>query len=525
MRFPGFSSPGRQSFKLGGPLGDQKVAATVAGHELRLCTLGGEVRSAAVDGHAACRPAQPFNNACGQSLHTAIQLLEAHALASVTWQPCVLPSKEHGLSLHVAGTASNPPREVLLRAKSAVQVADLQQQLCAAGLEHAQQQQEQHAQEEQQQQQRWAIRQERLLGSPATAAQEQEQEEEDSWEEEPGSPVQRSLSFGSPVVDDAHRLAAVDGGSNGRHHPAGPTLAAGSPSDGAEASDVEQSEPEDGKGSPSLQRWHPPSAPASPVLPGLPLVERASDRGIGRCPCASAPASPAPALAVSLAQQPLQLPVRLLSFSGRPGGDTVQSHVQRLEEAVAQLSAELASSRAASPDKAPVVAADWHGSSKPKAPEPRPSQGAPAAAAPTPDVAGADVQAPAAASSSQPPALNNSSSSGSTASSSRQVELLVQENTLLLQQHAAMQAELGRMQHQLSAAAADNIRLAQEAAAAMRQLSAAAEVLHSGQQREQQLHASLVAAVGQCEAVGRELAGLSGKLEARTAQCEELRYL
>lgn len=79
------------------------------------------------------------------------------------------------------------------------------------------------------------------------------------------------------------------------------------------------------------------------------------------------------------------------------------------------------------------------------------------------------------------------------------------------------------MQSQLSAAAADNVRLAQEGAGAVRQLAAAADVLQGGQQREQQLAASLAAAVAQCEGVGRELAGLAGKLEARTAQCQELR--
>jgi hypothetical protein len=94
---------------------------------------------------------------------------------------------------------------------------------------------------------------------------------------------------------------------------------------------------------------------------------------------------------------------------------------------------------------------------------------------------------------------------------------------LLLQQQASLQAELGRMQGQLSAAAGDNIRLAQEAVAAVRQLQAMAEAASSSQLRERQLHSSLAAAVGQCEAVGRELVSLSAKLEARAGQYQELK--
>ena len=58
----------------------------------------------------------------------------------------------------------------------------------------------------------------------------------------------------------------------------------------------------------------------------------------------------------------------------------------------------------------------------------------------------------------------------------------------------------------------------------MQQLQGAAEAVRGSQQREQQLHGSLAAAVGQCETVGRELAALSGKLEAKAAQCQELRW-
>jgi hypothetical protein len=104
------------------------------------------------------------------------------------------------------------------------------------------------------------------------------------------------------------------------------------------------------------------------------------------------------------------------------------------------------------------------------------------------------------------------------------VELLLQENALLLQQQTVLQSELSRMQGQLSAAAADNIRLAQQAAGTVQQLQGAAEAVRGSQQREQQLHGSLAAAVGQCETVGRELAALSGKLEATAAQCQELRW-
>lgn len=102
-------------------------------------------------------------------------------------------------------------------------------------------------------------------------------------------------------------------------------------------------------------------------------------------------------------------------------------------------------------------------------------------------------------------------------------EALLQENSLLLQQQAALQAQLGRMQGQLSAAAADNVSLAQQAAEAVRQLQAATASLAGSQQRETELRESLGSAVGQCEAVGRELANVSGKLEGRAAQCQELR--
>lgn len=485
MRFPGFGSPGasKVSFALGET---QRVQPRVSGDRLELWQAG-EVRGGAARAAMATnrrrRLRRSLTPAPPLPPRLPVQLLEVHPLAAASWHTAVLPSKEHALCLQLGGSACDGGRELVLRAgagsKARERVEELHRQLSAASA---------------------ACRQ------PGT-------DEVEQWAPDP-----RALSFGSPVTDEADASAP-----QGSWQPAAGELEPGCDSEG-------ESEGEEGEEEGDEQLWsHSPSAaapdaldvqprrstqhrsaPASPVLPGLPLVATGpSPAAPARRPSASAPVSPAalrghPAGQAAAGGPPPperpplpRPPVRLLSFSGRPGSESVQSHVQRLEAAVAQLSSELAQSRAA------------------------PEGGDSRAASPTkppPAVEQPPAEAPS------PPLPTATALRGATSSSSRrQAAQLSQEHALLLQQQAAMQVELARMQGQLSAAASDNIRLATEAATAVRQLAAAAETVQASQQREQQLHASLAAAVGQCEALGLELAGLSAKLEARTGQCQELR--
>lgn len=487
----------------------------------------------------------------------SLQVLETHDIGAVSWQACVLPTREHALCLRVAegGSPQSPAavRELLLRAKSKEQVQQAAQQLA----EHAR-----RAACSQDSELEPAALEARLLAagvqcpmpsrSAATA--------QSLLTEEP-EPDPRSLSFGSPVaeadVGAGSRRSSGAGGCNdavgqgGRADSPDALLEEllsdwGSDEEADEAhgsgSDIDGSKgPSAGKGGsragtpagPAAERSHRScaacSAPNSPVLPGLPLVACAADASMAAAcrPSVSAPVSPTHgAVAAAEPQAPPQqprLPVRLLSFSGRPNGSSVHSHIQRLEAAVSQLSAELAQSRsaagsgslAASPSKQPGLAAFTAA-----AEEQDEEQSEPRTAASRPPPA---VPEPSHGSPAEQTGGHRAGSKGGSSGGSQQADALSRENVLLLEQQAAMQAELVRMQGQLSAAAADNILLASQAAAAVAQLAAAADAMREGQHREQGLSASLAAAVEQCTAVGRELAGLSASMEAKDGQCWELR--
>lgn len=462
--------------------------------------------------------------------HLSLQLLEAHSLGACGWHTAVLSnSKEHALCLqtHDGGAA----RELLLRAGgkgSREQVEQLQRRLNTATMDGQQEQRQQHTAVAMKRQaaQPTCGQPDSPQGSLAALRPRHCQPRDGSDGEDATRPCPRSLSFGSPVTEAEEGTAGSQGSAAAA---AADEMESGSETE-SEWDDEGQADSgclggcswqQQGSTVPAQQEAaaaedvHPRTArsvPTSPVLPGLPLVASGAAAAIARRPFASAPASPAGANRHQAAQSSAQLPVRLLSFSGRPGGSPVDSQVvQRLEAAVSQLSAELAQSRggssqAASPTQAPQPAeAVARERDEPASIAQPPSPGA------APEAAS---QAAAAA------AARDQESQGGWR---RREELLLQENALLLQQQAAMQAELGRMQAQLSAAAADNIRLASEAEGAVRQLAAASEAAHAGQQREAELRAVFAAAVGQCEGVGRELAGLSARLETKAAQCEELR--
>ncbi|KAL4419408.1 hypothetical protein ABPG77_003382 [Micractinium sp. CCAP 211/92] len=524
MRFSGFSSRA-PSFRLGTSLGEQKVVVTVAAGAVCLKTRGGEV-------------------------------LESHLIESVAWHACILPpSKERCLVLRVPGAGApgssdgckcGAPRELLLRTKSTDKVEQLERLLRTASLQAAD-----HSAAEGKspaQQSLLSAMGERLPGlssqqqsRPHSSGNSGRQEEE----LQACQPDPRSLSFGSPVT-------AMDSEAD-NDSPQQPP--AGAANCGSRAVD-----------------GRPRSAPGSPVLPGLPLVQ------VGRQLLASAPVSPAhPSRLMtggrltSLPEQQQRqargtatlceaLPVRLLSFGSRHAGaaaghaDQQQqgqgqqqqqehkpnrkeepplqelSNIQRLEQAVAQLSSELAQAR---------TGGGGSGSSRAATlvqPTPGPCDLPPSQQGSTANAACRQAEAPAQRAASPSPrscdahiTINASGSSRHSIAADRGKSvhhweaLLQEENSLLLQQQAALQAQLGRMQGQLSAAAADNVLLAQQAAEAVQQLQAATDALAGSQQRETQLRESLGSAVGQCEAVGRELAGLSGKLEGRAAQCQELR--
>lgn len=496
-------------------------------------------------------------------LHTPsfpVQVLATHDIGTVSWQACVLPTRQHALCLRVAEGSDQQPTELLLRAKSKEHVQQAVQQLA----EHAR-----RAASSQDSELEAAALEARLLAAGVQCPVPSRLAANPSLlvpADEPAGPDPRSLSFGSPVAEadmaSGSRRSSAAGGCGDA---AGQGSRANSPAALLEEleSDWESDEEADvvcegsgiggGRGGGSYGagdmhgvRQQPEaagctqaaaaghgshlltssSAPTSPVLPGLPLVARMAGTGAAatRRPSVSAPTSPSQAVVEGVEAQaspapPSQLlPVRLLSFSGRPGGSSVQSHIQRLEAAVAQLGSELTRSRSAAGSLA-------------ASPSKQPAQG-PAAAAEAlaleereqPTVAAGPLgrMPPAASEPSNASPANTSGGKGSR-EGSRQAEALAQENALLLEQLAAMQAELVRHQGQLSAAAADNIRLASQAAAAVTQLAAAADAMRGGQQREHELRASLAAAVGQCEAVGRELAGLSARVEAKEAQCRELR--
>ena len=541
------------------------------------------------------------------------QLLECHPLQHVAWHTAVLPpTKEHALCLRVpvaAGSGDASPeeliagsKELLLRSKSREKVEELQMRLYAAALEAEHMSPLCLAMEQQQRQSHEQLQRQRQQQEQQPQQPQQPQQQPTPLQQRPAGPEEdtacpQSVSFGSPVADLNGEEQGDSGSSRGSgpqrpHATAKPAKRPGSApptgsryieeTDGCLAARGDGAGGHDGcaRHSPScFGCWSPEgqlrSAPPSPVLPGLALVEKA------RRPAASAPVSPAYALKSRgstagagvpaqqqellikarkvLLQQPspppppqqqrreeewspeeeraeeeeeeeeaedavpaTYLPVRLLSFSGRPasGAAAAQlSSVQQLEAAVTQLSRELAQSRrsnCSSLTGSPVKARGG-GSG---------IQAAPAAASAPAEAQAVRAAPPAAPEAAMPAAAVSAAAptvSPPPAASPRHVELLLAENAALVQQQAALQGELGRMQNQLSAAAADNIRIAQEAAAAVRQLQAAAAALAGGQQREQQLRVALEGAVGQCEAVGRELAGLSGKLEARGAQCQELR--
>lgn len=489
-------------------------------------------------------------------------MLEEHDIDAVSWQACVLPTREHALCLRVAdgGRQRAAPRELLLRAKSKEQVQQAARQLA----EHAQ-----RAPRSQDGELEPAALEARLLAAGVrcpvpshTAATPPPQ----PLAEEPAEPDPRSLSFGSPVADVG--AASSGGGSlaGGSEDAASLDSRGDSPdallgelgwgsdeeAEGAwgittahagcphvhfdlAADGCSRAGAASGAGAVEQNGAHPRvpscSAPTSPVLPGLPLV--ASPAGAKAAPShrlsASAPSSPTHAAAAAEPQATLpqpSLPVRLLSFSGRPNGSGVQSHIQRLEAAVAQLSCELAQSRstagslAASPAKQPALAPAAVAEARAEKQQEQPAASAEHAGVLAKE--GSDLPEGSAA---RQAAGNGSGrgSKGGSADGSQRADALFRENALLLEQQAAMQAELARMQGHLSAAAADNIRLASQAAAAVSQLASAADAMRAGQQRETELRASLAAAVGQCEAVGRELAGLSARIEAKDAQCAELR--
>ncbi|KAI3438789.1 hypothetical protein D9Q98_001206 [Chlorella vulgaris] len=493
------------SFVLGLPDGDHKVTVRIHESQLQLRSKGtGEV-------------------------------IEMHPLQTVSWHTCVLPSKQHALCLRIPAAATHcsnaeagpcqAARELLLRCKTKHQAEEMQAMLCAASLALRQMQSDQDAMQErpsrpaEKQQGEGAEQCSTDAGDTAAAAQQPEHT----------AALQLCLSVAPPQrLSPLPSRQQQQGAEPCCKEPSLPDWSSfGSPV--PEAADVSpgHSSAPTGSASPKplaaiAAMLAPRSAPSSPVLPGLALVLNAATVPPDR-PSASAPASPAhsrkahgrasTASSVQAIHRAVTPPVRLLSSSGRPCSSTAHGQVQQLRAEVARLSAELAQSRMPDTVQGSMLQVTGGCSERPLEAEAGYGTSSNAVlAAPVPQQA---AVAPGGE------AGTSAYSAGSTAN--EQLGLALQENCLLLQQQASLQAELGRMQGQLSAAAGDNIRLAQEAVAAVRQLQAMAEAASSSQLRERQLHSSLAAAVGQCGAVGRELVSLSAKLEARAGQYQELK--
>lgn len=192
-----------------------------------------------------------------------------------------------------------------------------------------------------------------------------------------------------------------------------------------------------------------------------------------------------------------------------PSVSTVaKSQVQQLEEAVARLQCDLSASRPGSAAIATARNAGSVGASPARLPL--------VASAPVSPLASPPERAPRRR--LLPPAANVAD-----ARAASTLDTLVRENQLLVQQQDVLEAEVCRLHGQLQAAAADNVRLAQEAASAVRALQAAGAGAAEAQQREVALRAELGAAAARCEAAARELSALGPALERKSASCDELR--
>lgn len=487
-----------------------------------------------------------------------LQIVESHDLDTVSFHTCVLPSMEHALCLRVPDAGGGATRELVLRCAARERAEQVQDQLYAASLEHEQICRMERAQT-------FAVATEDTGGGDGATLDDSNSSSQHGSPATAAAPLLQQEAHGGPQPQASHKVDPQQGQQLpwSKAGAADETCAAltkasfGSPV----AEDMEESrggsrateaasrghrcgsrrrESEDGwQGLPSVLS---PASPASPrplgpcaaaddpmlsqppppVLPGLALVHKHS---------AQAPASPVastrhrkhpsgeatvqlPKTVLLLPPEQLQaecsLPPRLHTARSRLGGEAVGSCMERFEAVVARLTAELALSRGAC-SSAPTTP-------KSAVPEPHPQTGR--------SSGGSMPEAPA---SETPPTAESAYSAACDAcptagSALPRLAAVLQENGLLVQQHALLQVELGRMQGQLVAAAADNVRLAQEAAAAVRGLQAAAEAAADSAQREAQLRASLEGAVSQCETLARELAGLSGMLQTQTALCNELRW-
>ena len=484
----------KQCFALGSPLGDLPVVVRLNEDSVQLWNQrSGEVGR--LHNHRRCRrrhrphSAQAFP--CAPNHACCTQLVRQFDLDTVIWCTALLPNKEHCLRL----CAAPHGHELLLRSKSRARVEEAAQQLHAASQGRRQQQ----------------------------VAAETRPHHQKQLEEQEAAGL---AGFGSPVAQ-----GAAGGEEGSAADPGGQQQQAGG--------DTGKPEECDSPGGSQRRPPQPPllcarSAPQSPVLPGLPLVSddageaAAEAAGCARRAPASAPAIPQLCSGVTpwreaaaeledmedlAAPSPVtEAPaLRLLSLSGlqlsnlAPAAAAV-SHVQRLEAAVAALTHELSEVQTSScgciqPVQSPLVQPSGDAAASPV-----PIKQATASAAPQADAPEELVP-----------------QSAPSRSSSQQMQLL-RESGLLQEQQAELLGELGRMQRQLAWAAAENLQLAGRAAAAVRQLQAAAVAAERSRAREQQLSASLAEATAQCEAMARELAALGGALDAREAQCRELRY-
>ncbi|GAB4816898.1 hypothetical protein N2152v2_003944 [Parachlorella kessleri] len=482
------------------------------------------------------------------------QALESFPLSSVSWLPCALPGREHCLSLQVA---ADRPRELILKAPSRARVLDLVAQLDSA----ASQQLAQRSLSEVIQSQHEASRERELWRGP-------EGEEAEKAVEVEASPTGTQQQQQQQARDaSAPRLATGPLSFVGRVRGSGGAGGCSSCPSSPSSSDSSRC------GSPDSPTALPPSSPLASPLPSAaaaaaaarlqlpsPAVFGPAGGPLGE-PAASQVAASAGLAAITT------LPVRLLSFGGGRQEGKVASHVEALERAVSQLSREVASSRGNSPTKAllsdvplQAMAEQRRAQQWPRSPAPVPSSparqqlpagcdtagsaavdavqaGQPAGPsanqhppgsprgptkAPHATVAAQRGGSPAAAGAPVESALPAATSSNSSATPYHFQRLLV-ENEAVSRRAGELEGALQAARAQLAVAAADNVRLGQEAARAVRELQAAATAAAGGRGREQQLQAALEGAIQRCEQVGRELALLTGQLERRAETCEQLK--
>eukprot|EP00887_Chlorella_sp_A99_P000860 scaffold5.g860.t1 len=396
------------------------------------------------------------------------KVVESLPLSEISWLPCAVAGRrDHCLALQLPEAR----RELVLRAPSRAKVDKMVQRLEAATGARAEAAAEREAPDTGVPRQQQEVRP-GGPGGPEDGTQQQQQNKQPSGEDSGGDA--RSISFGSPVSQEGA----------GEEEPAPP----------------EQAHDKAGSGE------------------GLPD----DDDDSGVCIPAARPASweggqaaaPGPA-------------GRAAPWGGSPPGPQVQpaasptcpvpskSSVQRLEEAVARLELEVAASRPAGGSSRAAASAP----ASPATRGPASPLASPAERAPRRQLVLAPGAGPELGQQGQSPLALPAAGRAHPGP----VDALVQENRLLLQQQAALEAEVCRVHGQLQAAAADNVRLAREAAAAVLQLRAAGAAAAAAARREDALRSELAGAAGRCEAAARELASLGPALERRSVQCEELR--